>query len=365
MTDVSSVIEDFLADKGKGAGNDSGTYRRDATRELDRFLAFLADRDVTTFEALDQGHMRAYARHLSKQGWANGTTLTYYAIVAAFCGWAVREGHLTRNVARRASALEPLPDDQGRKSGDQQAWSSTDRRRLTAFVDSRARESMEEADVTGERTVAACRDRALVYLLAYSGVRGAEVLAHRDDDRRNGLRWGDVTLDDRFVRVFSKKQEWDERGLPEPVVGPLETYRRVLDPPSDAWPVFPTLHRPTLSNRLRAADVQFDGDDGRSLFERCLAGDVAPPSMTTDGGRSVLRRLCEDADVVLDDGHDYLQPHGARRGAGEVLVRTFGHAAAARALDNSEEVVRRHYSHIEAGELADQMTRAFEDVDES
>ena len=56
-------------------------------------------------------------------------------------------------------------------------------------------------------------------------------------------------------------------------------------------------------------------------------------------------------------------PHGARRGAGEVLVRTSGHAAAARALDNYEEVVREHYSHIEAGELADQMTDAFEEAD--
>ena len=44
--------------------------------------------------------------------------------------------------------------------------------------------------------------------------------------------------------------------------------------------------------------------------------------------------------------------------------RTSGYAAAARALDNSEEVVREHYSHIEAGELADQMTNAFEKADQ-
>ena len=35
----------------------------------------------------------------------------------------------------------------------------------------------------------------------------------------------------------------------------------------------------------------------------------------------------------------------------------------ASALDNSEEVVREHYSHIEAGELADQMTSAFKEAD--
>jgi len=101
-----------------------------------------------------------------------------------------------------------------------------------------------------------------------------------------------------------------------------------------------------------------------SLIELCVEYDIEPPSITTDAGRHVLKRLCEEAGIKLDDGEEYLMPHGARRGAGEVLVRTSGHAAAARALDNSEEVVREHYSHIEAGELADQMTNAFEEADQ-
>jgi hypothetical protein len=86
--------------------------------------------------------------------------------------------------------------------------------------------------------------------------------------------------------------------------------------------------------------------------------------MTTDAGRHVLKRLCDEAGIGLGDDHGYLMPHGARRGAGEVLVRTSGHAAAARALDNSEEVVREHYSHVEAGDLAEQMTTAFEEADQ-
>ena len=102
----------------------------------------------------------------------------------------------------------------------------------------------------------------------------------------------------------------------------------------------------------------------RSLIELCVEYDIEPPSITTDAGRHVLKRLCEKADIELDDDEEYLMPHGARRGAGEVLVRTSGHAAATRVLDNSEEVVREHYSHIEAGELADQMTSAFEEADQ-
>ena len=102
----------------------------------------------------------------------------------------------------------------------------------------------------------------------------------------------------------------------------------------------------------------------RSLIEVCVECDVEPPSITTDAGRHILKRLCDEAGIELDEDEEYLMPHGARHGAGEVLVRTSGHAAAARALDNSEEVVREHYSHIEAGELADQMTNAFEEADQ-
>ena len=79
--------------------------------------------------------------------------------------------------------------------------------------------------------------------------------------------------------------------------------------------------------------------------------------------RDAIRALDREAGIELDDDDEYLVPHGVRRGAGEVLVRTSGHPAAARALDNSEEVVREHYSHIEAGELAEQMTDAFEEAD--
>jgi len=37
---------------------------------------------------------------------------------------------------------------------------------------------------------------------------------------------------------------------------------------------------------------------------------------------------------------------------------------AARYLDNSEEMVRERYSHVEAGELGDVATEALEDIDQ-
>ena len=117
---IDVVVKDFLTDKGKGQRGESGNYRQDAGRELGRFVDFLADHEdiVTTFEELDSGHLREYARHLARQGWTAGTVRTYYAYISAFCGWAVREGHLAENVAQRRNATEPIPDDGGHQSGD-------------------------------------------------------------------------------------------------------------------------------------------------------------------------------------------------------------------------------------------------------
>ena len=95
-----------------------------------------------------------------------------------------------------------------------------------------------------------------------------------------------------------------------------------------------------------------------------LDEDVQPPSITTDGARSILRRLTESAGIKIDHPkHEYLAPHGGRRGMGEVLVRASGYTVAARYLDNSEEMVRERYSYIEAGELGDVATEALEEID--
>jgi len=75
----------------------------------------------------------------------------------------------------------------------------------------------------------------------------------------------------------------------------------------------------------------------------------------------VLAERRDELDLSLNG--DYLELHGGRRGVGEVLVRQFGYAAAARYLDNSEEQVREAYQHIEAAERADMATEAFSQTD--
>jgi hypothetical protein len=95
-----------------------------------------------------------------------------------------------------------------------------------------------------------------------------------------------------------------------------------------------------------------------------LDADVRISSLMPNGARSVLRRLSEAAEIDIDHPkHDYLVPHGSRRGMGDVLFRAFGYTIAARYLDNSEEMVRERYSHIDPGELGDIATEALSEID--
>jgi hypothetical protein len=78
----------------------------------------------------------------------------------------------------------------------------------------------------------------------------------------------------------------------------------------------------------------------------------------------MLQRLTEAAEIDIDHPkHDSLAPHGGRRGMGEVFIQAFGYTVAACCLDNSEEMVRERYSHIEAGKLGDVATEALSEGD--
>ena len=137
--------------------------------------------------------------------------------------------------------------------------------------------------------------------------------------------------------------------------------------------MFPTLDQRTLAEfvqeELADRGKQPDTiDERRDEYSRdlllALDEDIRPPSITTDGARSILQRLSEAAEIDIDHPkHDYLAPHGGRRGMGEILVRAFGYTVAARYLDNSEYMVQERYSHIEAGELGDVATDALKEFD--
>ena len=65
-----------------------------------------------------------------------------------------------------------------------------------------------------------------------------------------------------------------------------------------------------------------------------------------------MRQICEEAGIALDGKHDYLTPHGGRRGAGDVLYREDPVLAQTALRHRSIETMKDSYSYIEAGETA-------------
>lgn len=383
----------------------SGIYPESKTQDRPPCIADIE----TQFEQEQHNIFRSYARHLRRQGYKSSTARRYFSFVSSWNGWCVQEGRfeITRHLANMAGAKEPLEDVGTHSQQDQQIWSPAQRDALVGLLDQEVRDALDEraaespdialaqADSDADQEVVEIaaddrsqaakeqakyealkpyRDRALISLIAYSAVRGAEVLRDPQDPRRDGVRWADLSLDDNSFEVLRKRQVRTDASLPSPAVSPLSQWRTVLSPPSDEWPIFPTLHYPTvaehviegLSKRGYSSDEVAEIRDSHNKdFFVALEYDIPLPSSTTAGLRSRLKRLCDDhRDDIPDLGpEEYLKPHGARRSMGELLVREEGFAAAARFLDNSEKVVRKHYSHIKAAEQADTVTTALAQTD--
>lgn len=355
---LETIIDDFLA-----SGNKSGNYRDALERVLTQWRQRLEDRGVETVEQVNKRSMASYAQYLSRRvnagksrevdgGISAATAWTYYDYVSAFLSYCVRWEYLEENPAQKGIATDELPPRPKKKSGDQQFWSAEDRKALVRYADRRAHEAVDEK---GFDALEELRDRALVYVLAYSGVRGGEVLSDPRDDRRNGLRWTDVDLENNQLHVLGKNQQREEVQLPLQAHSPIERLERALEPASPEWPVFVSSHAPSLYRNL---PEEADASEGEPLELQRKHG-VVPPSLSVNGGRSVLKRLCDDAEIDVDG--DYLKPHGARRGVGEAVYREHGAAAAQRVLRHADpRTTSQMYAHIEASELAEETAEVFE-----
>lgn len=349
-SDVAAAISRYLR-----ANGESSQYRSTADSVLAQFETWLRRRGKDTFAAFeDEGEriLRRYADRLAQRVEAGAISAssaqTYYNVISGFLGFCVRDGALTRNPALADRAREPLPrDDEDRT---QQFWTRDVRRRLVRHTDDAASEAIES---DGTDAGLAVRDRALVHVLAYTGVRGAEVFRVSGDERegRKGLTWGRVDVDAWTFRVWGKAQQWEDVSVPTQARGALRRWHRVLDPPSDDWPVFPTNHAPSKYAAVRdalgtdEANARLDDADVDDVLR---AADVAPPAITTEGARRVLERVADAADVDVD-GEPPL-PHGARRGLGDELFRTDRGLAQDVLRHKSLSTTKEAYSHIDASE---------------
>jgi integrase len=349
-TDLEAAIAARLASLN------SGNYRANNRLVLDAFKTYLEDqRGVTTLEDLEVIDCRRYAQHLRERvqddddplsaasAHANGP---YFTIVRAFLGWCVDDERIDSNPARPNRVKEPLPEHHG--DHDRQFWSAEAREALLEFVGERAHDALEESADDRER---AFRDRALVTMLALTGARGAELFADPRDEHRNGLRWNDVDLEKGIATVFGKTRERQPIPLTDRVVESLERYRKVLDPATADWPVFPTCHHASLAKAAKEG-LEAQGQTADDI-EAALAAStsmeilrdhgIAPPALSKNGARSLMKRLCDAADVDIDG--EYLKPHGGRRGLGSDLYAR--DAELAQELLRHESIETTHQSYRE------------------
>jgi len=210
--------------RSKQRGTDSGNYQRNARRAIEEWIDWLADREdsIESFDQLEVSQMRQYARHLKKRvdrdELAGSTANTYWNYIAAFLGWCVYEELLIENPARKRRAEQELPDTQPR-SDRQQFWSRDDREVLLMHLNERAHTAVDEEGLSAIKEL---HDRALASLLAYSGVRGAEVLRDPNDERRSSIRWRNLDLEAGTLVVLGKSQADEEAPLLPQACDPLE-----------------------------------------------------------------------------------------------------------------------------------------------
>jgi len=365
-TDLDAAID------ARVASLDSGNYRANNRVVLDTFAEFLEDhRSVTELDDIEVIDCRRYAQHLRERvqddeddlsaasAHANGP---YFTIVRAFLGWCVDDERIDANPGRPNRVKEALPEHHG--DHDRQFWSIEAREALLEFVEERAYATLEGADDDRER---AFRDRAIVTMLALTGARGAELFADPRDDHRNGLRWEDVDLEQGIAVVFGKTRERQPIPLTDRVLDALKRHQSVLSPAGEDWPVFPTRHHASLANAARegldargwdAEEIETTLDESTSMAVLRDHG-IAPPALSKNGARSLMKRLCDAADLDIDG--EYLKPHGGRRGLGSDLYAQDAELAQELLRHESIETTHKSYREQNVAERRERLEQALDE----
>ena len=339
-TPLETAIERYLG------GQDSGVFVENSKPTLRQFREWCEARGIEHVGQLDKHTMADYAVRLRDRVDAGAITAAtarnYYDVIAGMLTYAVRRDWLDTNPARKEAAMQELPAEDTDPTR-QQRWTAQNRVEIVRWADWRAEDALDHGWMDAEVAV---RDRVLVAMLGYSGVRGAEILADSRDDERNGLRWRDVDLEDGTLRVLGKGREIEHAPLPEKARRYVRAHKRRQDPASPSWPVFRSRHRPSLYDGL-SDDVDPDID----VLDAYREHDVIPPSLSTAGGRRILETLSLESGIRGSDG-DVLKPHAARRGLGHELYRQNPERAQEALRHQSIEVTHKHYTDVRAGDVS-------------
>lgn len=178
---VRTLVDDYLTAK-RTAG--SQAYAATAASVLHRWAAWMHEQnhDLGVLDEPQRGPqvLNASALHLANRVAEDTLSLAsaerYFAYVSACLSFGVRQGVLDRNPALADAATESLPTQKRSDRTDQQFWSEDQRQAIVEYVD-------EQVPEQSPPPLLDARNRALVRMFAFSGVRGAEVLSHPKDDR--------------------------------------------------------------------------------------------------------------------------------------------------------------------------------------
>jgi integrase len=383
-TPLDEPLPDFLDAKAKtieetDSAEDeiqrSGNYVQALERVVPDWIEWMDSRGVTTLEALDSRHLARYAGYLARrvnarrtnddaEGITPATAWNYYSLVSAYLHYCQQWEYIVENPADTDRAKDEMPDRPTTDSGQQQFWSQQQRETIVSYVDEQAHDAID-VNPRSREALTTARDRALVCVLGFSGVRGAEILAASRDDRRTGITWADIDTDQEILTVLGKSQKVEKAPLTDRPVGALTRWQTLLDPPAETWPVFPSFHLASLREAARS-QLQDRGVDPETidtvtslstadLIDAFRERDLTPPALTTEGGRYTLKKLSQEAAVdCSDDSKDYLTLHGARRGVGEAYYDEAGFSDAQRVLRHEDpSTTSKMYAHKEASELSD------------
>jgi len=179
-------------------------YRSDFAQ----FLAYLLDGRAgparqDTVRAFTTAGLRDYQRHMARQGWRTNTLRRRLVELGCFGAWLVDRGYLQRNPVRALSVPK-----RERHLPQVLEWHQV------------------EAAVAGEPNP---RDRAILALLAFAGLRRGEVMA---------ASVGDYSRGSRSLRVRGKGHKDRVVPLHGVAIGALDTYLASRDPLGPRDPLF-------------------------------------------------------------------------------------------------------------------------------
>lgn len=349
-TPLEDLVRAYIQSVATAAGD--GTYASNAQNVLENWLDFCEPRRIETVEDVDKNALADYAAHLKRRVGAakitGHTANAYYDIVSACLGYGVRRDLLDTNPARKEAAEQELPETTSKQT--RQYWTRETRESLYRWADWRAESALDDGWMDGRTAI---RDHAFVALIGYSGVRGSEILRNSKDSDRNGIRWKDVDFEKQLMVVLGKSRGREEVYISERVIRPLTNLRRRQDPPTDEWPVFATQHLRSLYDTARDAlagevpdlQAQLTPD---TIDDFLREHEVPPPSITTEGGRRILKRLSAESGIT-EDG-EYPKPHGGRRGVGYELYLEDAELSQDILRHESIETTKESYAEVDTRE---------------